>query len=741
MLKGDPIFRRHKLMNQFKHISFTVFLLVFAAMCSWGCPASGETTSGRAAGVEDNVFSKTHAFHPLLNVVDVRADLAKRQQHPESGTHLFWEAEDFVYIGTLVDTEWTRRAPAWPVFHPAAFCMAGPNRVCAFRWSIVSPTAKPAKAGPHRLWIRRVQWRQIAAPLVVRILQGGKVVAQATLGEKVDDIDPYQARLIWDPMDVMLKALPLTIEIEKPKDEGVAGDRIVDAVYLTSDLAYEPVGRTQLPSLAILRERAGLVGGGAKLVVWPAEEPWISFGIHDWPTGGELSTQVAIEACQDELEPALVRLTSMVGQPLRLKIAAGPLKDAQGRSYPAPEVRVVGFLNTLRYGWQPLPLLRRRGVGLAPYHTAGLWITVDTHGIPAGSYNSTITLSGDGVAQDIDVQLTVHPIRIPRDPEFWTWVWGGPPAAPAGFDAGAAYLRDIAAHGNNCLHHTKVALNHVNLMKQLGFVSGHARGVNWGFARSRKDYDSEEYRKVMAEGIAKARQVAEKLGFDEKHFSTLFMDEPPLDDHWFNVHKVGKEIQDDVMVWIDPIDVTPEQAKRFLPVIDFWAPHEFNLNRPETMRILKSGPGRVTFYNHYTQDATNPVKSWTWFRRMPWHAWEQQLDGCGFYSYFSPDGNPWNDRDGKADGGAGQYVVVYPGTAGAIPTPQWEAWREGREDRDRLAVLQKAIDDARKRGDDAAADQAQAVMRWAVDKALNASSPADFSRANQRVIQEILKLR
>ena len=31
-------------------------------------------------------------------------------------------------------------------------------------------------------------------------------------------------------------------------------------------------------------------------------------------------------------------------------------------------------------------------------------------------------------------------------------------------------------------------------------------------------------------------------------------------------------------------------------------------------------------------------------------------------------------------------------------------------------------------------------MRWAVDKAVNASSPENFRRANQRVIKEILKL-
>lgn len=718
--------------------AFVAFLLACTALCACGCSAGGGTTSGMAAVVEDDVFSETHAFDPLFNVIDVRAELAKRRQHPEQGTHLFWEAEDFVYIGTLVDTEWTRRAPAWPVFHPAAFCMAGPNEVTAFRWSIASATARPAKAGPHRLWIRRVQWRQLPSPIVVRILQDGEVCAETTLGDQIDDLTQYQGRVVWNPIDVTLKASSLTIEIEKPKDDGPAGDRIIDAVYLTSNLDYIPVGRTQLPSADILQQRARTVGRGEKIVVWPAEEPWITFGIHDWPTGGELSTQVTIEACQDEYEPVLVRLTSMVDQPLQLGITAGPLKDSQGRSYPGPEIRVVGFLHSLRYGWQPLPLLRRRAVGLAPYHTAGLWITVNTHGVPAGSYHSAITLSGNGVTKNIDVQLTVHPIRIPRDPDFWTFVWGGPPEAPQGVDTKAAYLKDIAAHGNNCLYHTELALQHRNLVKQLGFVSGFSRGVDWGFTTTRKDYDSETYRKTMADGIARARRVADQLGFDEKHFSMPLMDEPALDDHWFNAHKVAQEISDGVMIWIDPIDVSPEQARRFLPIIDHWMPHEFNLNRPETMRILKSGPGRVSFYNHFTQDSANPAKSWSWFRRMHWRAWEHDLDGCAFYSYFSPYANPWDHRPNKV---GMYYVVVYPGTAGAIPSPNWEAWREGREDRDRLAVLEKAIDDARERGHDAAADRAEGVLRWAVDTAVNASSPADYRRANQRVIHAILDLR
>ena len=324
------------------------------------------------------------------------------------------------------------------------------------------------------------------------------------------------------------------------------------------------------------------------------------------------------------------------------------------------------------------------------------------------------------------------------DPEFRTFVWGGPPEAPEGFDAKAAYLRDIAAHGNNCLYHTELALDHADLVKKLGFVSGLSRSVDWGFSSTRKDYDSEEYRKVMAESIAKAKEAADALGFDEKHFSTMLMDEPALDDHWFNAHKVAKEVDAGVMIWVDPVIVTPEQARRFLPVIDHWMPHEMNLSRPESIKILKSGKGRVEFYNHFTQDAANPAKSWTWFRRMPWRAWEHQLDGCAFYCYHCPYGNGWVHRPNNV---GMYYAVVYSGTVGPIPSPNWEAWREGREDRDRLAVLQAAIDQARKQGDDDAADRAKAAMEWAVNQAVNASSPADYREANKRIIQAILDLR
>ena len=56
-------------------------------------------------------------------------------------------------------------------------------------------------------------------------------------------------------------------------------------------------------------------------------------------------------------------------------------------------------------------------------------------------------------------------------------------------------------------------------------------------------------------------------------------------------------------------------------------------------------------------------------------------------------------------------------------------------------MLQAAIDQARKQGDDNAADRAEATMEWAVNQAVNASSPADYRKANKRIIQAILDLR
>jgi hypothetical protein len=99
------------------------------------------------------------------------------------------------------------------------------------------------------------------------------------------------------------------------------------------------------------------------------------------------------------------------------------------------------------------------------------------------------------------------------------------------------------------------------------------------------------------------------------------------------------------------------------------------------------------FYTVSTQSAKSErAPQVELYRRQAWDAFATGWNGWGFYSYFAPRGNPWDDVD--ADWYTGEdmpdYEMVYPGPRGPIPTRQSEAVREGWEDYCLLTLLAQA---------------------------------------------------
>jgi hypothetical protein len=116
------------------------------------------------------------------------------------------------------------------------------------------------RAGKYRLWVRYVDHRKKTEPFTVAVAQGGKSVLSGELGVQpvVPPSDEYQLywgfSFGWGAVDGTLAAgrARLTLVIDK------AGEawRQVDAVLLTDDLDYAPVGREK-PAFAYL-ETVGL---------------------------------------------------------------------------------------------------------------------------------------------------------------------------------------------------------------------------------------------------------------------------------------------------------------------------------------------------------------------------------------------------------------------------------------------------------------------------------------------------
>jgi hypothetical protein len=144
--------------------------------------------------------------------------------------------------GPGISAEWTQGGESeWnSMGAPAAETRASCHR------DLVVP-----RAGKYRVWVRFVDHRKKTQPFTLSIRQGGKTVVSAELGVKpvVPVNDEYQLywgfSFGWGRVDGALQAGParLALAITRP---GQAW-RQVDAVLLTDDLAYEPVGREKPP--------------------------------------------------------------------------------------------------------------------------------------------------------------------------------------------------------------------------------------------------------------------------------------------------------------------------------------------------------------------------------------------------------------------------------------------------------------------------------------------------------------
>lgn len=114
-------------------------------------------------------------------------------------------------------------------------------------------------------------------------------------------------------------------------------------------------------------------------------------------------------------------------------------------------------------------------------------------------------------------------------------------------------------------------------------------------------------------------------------------------------------------------------------------------DRPRCLTLFDAPRLVRAFYYVSTQSAKSERSAQVeLYRQMAWEAFRRGWNGWGFYSYFAPRGNPWNDFDAEWYTGEDlpDYQMVYPGPRGPIPTRQSEALREGWEDYCLLTLLQ-----------------------------------------------------
>jgi len=137
------------------------------------------------------------------------------------------------------------------------------------------------------------------------------------------------------------------------------------------------------------------------------------------------------------------------------------------------------------------------------------------------------------------------------------------------------------------------------------------------------------------------------------------------------------------------------------PLLDGWYREDVDISvplslllrdRPRCERLFGAPRSVNAFYLVSTQSAKGERAAQVeTYRRFAWDAASRGWNGWGFYSYYAPRGNPWNDfdQDWLTGENMPDYQMVYPGPHGPIPTRQSEAAREGWEDYCILTLLRQ----------------------------------------------------
>ena len=558
-----------------------------------------------------------------------------------------------------------------------AYVMAGPGR------DHIWETFTLAKGGRYHVWVRYQDVFTRSERFKVTIRQNDKEAGTHIFGEQDTSAERLAAAVTWSHFAVDLVAGQARLDLAKvPDDPGidnqVAGPRYVDQIMLTNDLSYIPVGPEQL-SWAGVQERLGKLGVvDEEFVVW-SRSAWAGVSNKSWPASkAELDPELELRACIGEREQMLYLITNTSAETIQLSLAA-QLQSAADDSTPIDGVTrlsLLSFIKSKRFGWVPdvlIPCAKLGRVTIAPYHTAGVWIELDTQGLASGAYRGALRIDGSR-QRSVPFQLTVLPVTLPAELDIFTLVWH---AEGNWIAADPAKIEFLYEHG-------------INAATCSGPEQGTAEA--WG-ARPMK---------LLLTGTP--LEAMSDLGFRPYEWAYYLTDEPG-DSNWPTRAELAKKIEAEhpqARIAANPTwnkHASIETFQGLEPYVDLWLPYATHLRYPDALKLMRDSGAQIGFYKCDGFLTKNPAMCFNYFRKFTWVAFRYGIDGCGFWSLSQVRGHPWYDFDRPGfDGSGTDPLVVYPDKTGYYATRNIEGFREGTEDYKYLMLLRDRVPPERLQG-------------------------------------------
>jgi hypothetical protein len=480
--------------------------------------------------------------------------------------------------------------------------------------------------------------------------------------------------------------------------------------------------------------------------------------------------RIDIQLWQGEYESAAVNIINSSQEPLDVVVSVSPLAGPGGVLVDSSQtftVRRAVFVKAIGLGLtaDALVLQPEKPFELQPGSVAQVWLTVFNPGLPAGVYKGALAVAASSSEKKfpvatVDIVLKVQNVTFPEEVALNTCTWD----EYTPFKSITKHVLPIVAEDLRS-HHTNISVIHPYLIpflkkksmtKYSSRFDGHLQINNFArmyllyleWTSERKDmgrfgeWMSPSWKREFSAWVRMLVNHLQEIGIGYDQFALYPFDES-LCDEFYQLAKLVKKTDPKIKIFANSFGKGPKDFMRFKDLIDIWCPHWVHCKaHPEWLSRIKSFDKEIWTYGGEAKGPAKTKPPYGYYRLMAWDAFHRGQTGVGFWIYLDMrNHHPWDDTLKPS----GYYEVIYGvgespvETHGEkiIPSRRWEAWREGIEDYEYLAQLQKAIDQVRL-FDPKAAASAQTSLNSQLERVTNNRTDSRIVYSARNIITKTL---
>jgi len=470
--------------------------------------------------------------------------------------------------------------------------------------------------------------------------------------------------------------------------------------------------------------------------VWSRVPTWDSISSQPLlPDADQIISKANLVMARNETESMALALTNTADQPIEVELVVSEFRRVADRSA-APgiraDLRVAAAIPSRHYGVVLGPLfaadnllddgLMRRyltnGAGikdfphvtLSPAGSAVFWLSVTTDGVPPGLYEARLAYRNGA---PVIIEVEVVDVALPS-PFVWLNTWSGttgmfPLKYADRTQREVAYKQSlgVTVWGGFPTPDSPAALAHAQgtTIHQIWGLPGDYGHRLYAGQIEPEDLTAEDAR-IIAEHTQSLVNQAQDLGLSYDDWYLELTDEPGYGNSpaYGALARLIKQADPRVNIYANPcfwVGGGVMEDEKVYEVLSPWYGQYVDVSvplflllrdRPQSYRLFDVPRLVNAFYyvaTHHAKSENAPQVEL--YRRMAWDAFKRGWNGWGFYSYFAPRGNPWDDSDTDwyTTEDRPDYQMVYPGPRGPIASRPSEAVREGWEDYRLLTLLQQ----------------------------------------------------